>query len=293
MDPNELIALYRAGGWVPLTAWLGHTLVRLMKSDTKLPIDVPRAWRPYVAIAISVALAIVQHRFAGTGGTWGQAVGFGVVAGGMAIVAHLGLVDWLRDGREMPVPGLMKPTEDEKPKPPSVPPLALLMLGLVRLGIGVLVVSALGCSLFRPARNGSPPPAQAVVLYTAKAVQVANTACVQAADSMTVRASMDADTDRAIETAKKAKALALECKQLTITARAALEAVEHLVETGGAIVEKDAGCAVKRGLDAAADICTAMRSAHVGTCPALVDSAFTFGSPLLSAVGACPLKEKP
>lgn len=281
MDPNELVAIYKAGGWVPLTAWLGHTLVRLMKSDTKLPIDVPSRLRPYVAIAITVALAIVQHRFAGTGGTWMQAVVFGVGAGVMAILAHLGIVDVLRDGRELPVPGLMK---DDKPKPPSVPPLPLLMLALA--------LSALGCSWFRPSPAGGPPPAQAVVLYTAKAVAVANGVCVDAAKALVQRAKYEADDVKAIDIARRGETLADDCGKAYVAARAALEAVEHMVEMGGAIDEKKAGCAIKRGLDAAADICTAMRSAKVGQCPSIVDSAITFGSPLLSAVGACPIPKE-
>lgn len=283
MDPNELVAIYKAGGWVPLTAWLGHTLVRLMKSDTKLPIDVPSRLRPYVAIAISVVLAVVQHRFAGTGGTWGQAVVFGVGAGVMAILAHHGIVDKLRDGRELPVPGMMK---DDKPKPPSVPPLPLLLLALA--------FSALGCSWFRPSPAGGPPPAQAVVLYTAKAVAVANGVCMDAARALKTRSTYEADHAEALVMLRRADTLNEDCGKAYVAARSALEAAEHLVELGGAIDAKQVGCAVKRGLDAAADICTAMRSAKVGTCPHIVDSAITFGSPLLAAVGACPLpKEAP
>lgn len=112
MDMQQLLAAYQAGGWVPLTAAVGGALVRLMKSDTTLPIDLPRAWRPYVAIAITVALSIVQHRFAGTGGSWAQAIGFGIVAGGLAIVGHVTGIEWLRDGRELPVPGLMRKDSD-------------------------------------------------------------------------------------------------------------------------------------------------------------------------------------
>jgi len=108
MDLIELVALYRAGGWVPLTAVVGGALVRLMKSDTKLPIDVPKMWRPWLAMAITIVLAAIQHRFAGTGGTWPQAIVFGIFAGCMAVTGHDTLIKGLRDGKEIQIPGLMK-----------------------------------------------------------------------------------------------------------------------------------------------------------------------------------------
>lgn len=167
-------------------------------------------------------------------------------------------------------------------------PFSLMKLGVAAIGVALLA----SCSWLRPARHGEPPPAQAVVLYTAKAVDAANRQCVAAAARMLERSRTE-EQAIALETLTRAKALNEECRKLTVTARAALEGAEHLIELGQAIDEKKVGCAIKRGLDAAQDICTAMRSAHVGTCPNIVDSAITFGSPLIAAVGACPLKEGP
>ena len=160
--------------------------------------------------------------------------------------------------------------------------LALIMLFISCLGTG--------CSWFRPTKNGEPPPAQAVVLYVSKAVDLANRQCVDAAERMLERSKSEDDAT-AKETLTRAKALNAECGKLTVTARSALEGIEHGIELGQAVDEKAIGCAIKRGLDAAQDICTAMKSAKVGTCPSIVDSAITFGSPLIAAVGACPLKD--
>lgn len=166
---------------------------------------------------------------------------------------------------------------------------ALLLIWAVVSAFGCSLV---GCSWFKPAAGSDrPAPAQAVVLYVAKAVEVANTACSQAADAMVTRATFETAHLVAIETAHKGENLAKECLQATVTARRALESVEKLIETGVLVSEAKVGCAVKRGLDAAQDICAFMKSAKVGKCPAIVDSAITFGSPLLAVAGACPLKE--
>lgn len=163
----------------------------------------------------------------------------------------------------------------------------------VKLGVAGLVLATLtGCSWFRPAQNGEPAPAQAVVLYTAKALVMLNRECAQQAEKLRVRASLDADPSSRIVALKKADGLAAECERATIAGRSALEAAELLLETGTAIADAKIGCAVKHGLDATADVCTAMRVAKaIERCPYYVDSAITFGSPLLAAVGACPIKE--
>ncbi len=177
------------------------------------------------------------------------------------------------------------PNRFERATPPvPTPPDRTLMIALAML------VTSTGCSWFRSSPAHDPPPAQAAVLYAAKAIEMANAACAAEADKMVTRATHETDDGEALVLAKKGKALNKECGDATATGRTALEAVEKSLETGNAT---NVGCALKRGLMAAHDVCAFMRSAKVGKCPSIVDSAITFGSPLLAAVGACPIKEAP
>lgn len=203
---------------------------------------------------------------------------------------------------------------DRDAKPPPPPPSAAYRISLeprrpgrdrdqlVRIGalwmkLGVACLAAVmaltSCVLFRPAKEGQPPPAQAVLLYTAKVLLMLNQECAKAADVRRARANADPDPAARLDALKKADALAEECDRATVAGRSSLEAVELLIESGRSIADAKIGCAIKKGLDATSDVCTAMRVAKViDRCPAYVDTAITFGSPLIAAVGACPLEEK-
>lgn len=113
MNPDEFVALIEHRAWVPAAALVVGLLVRLMKSDTKLPIDIPPRARAWVALGLGILSGVLEH--VATGRTWTSAIVGGLVTGALAIIGHDTLIASLRRGRELPVPGLMAP-----PKLPSL-----------------------------------------------------------------------------------------------------------------------------------------------------------------------------
>lgn len=204
MTADQLISLWHAGGWVPVATFIVGLLVRLMKDDTKIPVNLPKKWRPYVAIALGVALGVIEKIAAGS--TWKTAVGGGLLAGGFAIVGHVFGIEVLRGGKEIPIPGLMKSDDNAPPKPPVLP---LLALGALML---------LGCP---PAAKS--PSAQAVaalaVNSVALGVRIANEACRDRAQAIFV----EGDKQRSLELANK-------CTAEYKTARAALMAAAYAID---------------------------------------------------------------
>jgi hypothetical protein len=115
------------GQWLPLTALVLGAAVRLLKSDTKLPIDVPSEHRMKLAWAIGLVIGVVDL-VAG-----GEPVGAAILAIGSPLIAHFGhelFIEALRGGREIPVPGLMKPDDKQRPRI-SLPPIAIVFAVLL------------------------------------------------------------------------------------------------------------------------------------------------------------------
>lgn len=103
------------GQWIPLASLAIGLIVRLLKSDTKLPIDVPPRLRSPLALVLGMVAAVLDR--VATGVTWKVAILSGIVASVFAIVGHDTFIMSLRGGKEIPVPGLMK----EPPMDPHVP----------------------------------------------------------------------------------------------------------------------------------------------------------------------------
>lgn len=106
MELEGLLVLIRTGGWVPFAAAIVGALVRLTKDDTKVPVNVPAEWRPWLAMALGLLQGVLVHVAAGV--TWKAALLGGVGAGAMAVVGHVLGIEVMNDGKELPVPGLMK-----------------------------------------------------------------------------------------------------------------------------------------------------------------------------------------
>lgn len=148
MNPAEIVALISAHKWVPLAALVVGLCVRLLKSDTRIPIDIPPRWRIWLAFALGGASGVLQAITTGT--SWSDALIGGIVSTVMAILGQNVVVDSLRGGKEIPIPGLIKPGVSPGPgKPPSlkppgyIPPLPTLFMCLL---IGSVTLS--GCALF-------------------------------------------------------------------------------------------------------------------------------------------------
>lgn len=107
--------------WLAASVIIVGAIVRLLKSDTKIPIDVPPIWRLRLAFVLSIASAVLQHIVAGV--PWRVAAIDGVLTLAFAVLLHNVVVDNLRGGREFVVPFLTRPGVAPGPgKPASLPP---------------------------------------------------------------------------------------------------------------------------------------------------------------------------
>ncbi len=126
MDPNQLVDFLMQRKWVALAACLIGLIVRLLKSDTKIPIDIPPKLRVWLAIGLGGAAGALDKMVEAGETTWTSALTKGVVAAVIAIVSHNLFIDSVRGGKELVVPGLTKENTPPGPgKPPSIPPTAL------------------------------------------------------------------------------------------------------------------------------------------------------------------------
>lgn len=123
MNPQELLEQIYARKWVAVAAIIIGLIVRLLKSDTKIPIDIPPRLRAPLAIALGAAAGALDKLGNMQGVTWTTALLEGVTAAVIAIVSHTLVINSARDGKELPIPGLIKEGEPPGPgKPPTIPP---------------------------------------------------------------------------------------------------------------------------------------------------------------------------
>lgn len=125
-DPNALVALIMGHKWIALTAVVIGLIVRLLKSDTKIPIDIPPRLRAPLALTLGAASGAIDKLVQAGDTTWTAAITSGVVAAVVAMIGHVTLIDSLRGGKEIVVPGLINENTPPGPgKPPSIPPSAM------------------------------------------------------------------------------------------------------------------------------------------------------------------------
>lgn len=121
MDPQRLYALWEARNYVLIAAFVIGFLVRLLKSDTKIPIDIPPRLRLPLAFAFGAIGGVLET--IASGKPWRQAVFEGAVAAALAVLGQNVFIDSIRGGKELPIPGLMLEGEPPSPgKPPTIPP---------------------------------------------------------------------------------------------------------------------------------------------------------------------------
>jgi hypothetical protein len=121
MDTQSLVGLLVTHQYALFAALVVGALVRLAKSDTKLPVDVPPQWRKALALALALVAAALE-KYA-LHADWKKALFDGALAWFAAEWGHHLVVDRLRGGKELPIPGLMIPGEKPGPgKPTTIPP---------------------------------------------------------------------------------------------------------------------------------------------------------------------------
>ena len=85
--------------WVMVAAVVVGSVVRLLKSDTPIPITIPPRWRAVVAMALGLLAGVMERVVGGT--AWTQAIVDGLLAGGLPVVGHELVVESMRDGKEI------------------------------------------------------------------------------------------------------------------------------------------------------------------------------------------------
>lgn len=105
-EATQLVAFFRGHEW-PGVAWIVIAMVvRLLKSDTKIPIDVPAKYRAYLALALGVVSGVLQ-KVVQEHVDWTTAIVGGVCSAALAAFSHDTIVDAARGGKELVVPGLI------------------------------------------------------------------------------------------------------------------------------------------------------------------------------------------
>jgi len=120
MDVQPFLDLIAQHQWVGLASLVIGLVVRLLKEDTRFPpFAIPARWRPMLALGLGVASGVL--RTVATGTPWRVAVLGGLVSGFAAIAGHASVVDGVRNGRDIPMPGLTKKPAASAPPPPADP----------------------------------------------------------------------------------------------------------------------------------------------------------------------------
>lgn len=166
-DGLALFELAKAHAWIPLAALAIGLIVRLLKSDTKIPFTIPSEYRRFAVVVLGVASAALERIIAGT--PWKDAALGGTAAVLAAFFGHYFVVDKLRDGKEIAIPGLIIPgavpspgapvtiPPPGPPGPPTIPPGATMML----MVLFVLLLG--GCGVFFKALDLAADKARCVV----------------------------------------------------------------------------------------------------------------------------------
>lgn len=281
MDITQLVALAAGHRWLALIALVVGLLVRVFKDDTRIPGVIPKPARPWIALGLGLVLGTVQQRIAGA--AWLDAVVSGAIAGLLPIVAHKLGVEWLRDGKEVALPGLMKPSaddatakkksDDDHQDPPIPPVLGALVFLTLTLGLVTACSSTLRASTPRDIARGG-------VLLLVKAADEGDAVCAKLA----LDAKGSGDKDRLT----KAVSLAETCAKAKARVLDAADSAASALATWDAAAEGNLGCAAVRGLIALGDLRTAIQG-FGGTIPAALDDGLTTASRLAhGAPAVCP-----
>lgn len=131
---EKLFELIAQHNWVAVAALVIGFLIRLLKSDTKLPVTLPAGVRPWLALVLGAGAGVLEHVMSGM--SWGEALTGGLIAALTAIAGHDTLVEGLRGGREVPLPGITR-KQDGPTIPRTNATMLVLCVALVLPGCGL------------------------------------------------------------------------------------------------------------------------------------------------------------
>lgn len=126
IDPNLVVDMIEKRAWLPLGALAVALMVRLLKTDIRIFPDIPPRLRIWAAFFFGQVAGALEAVIAGK--TYREAVLWGLVQSTIAILGQNALIESLRGGKEISIPGLTKPGVAPSPgKPPSIAPPATPM----------------------------------------------------------------------------------------------------------------------------------------------------------------------
>ena len=130
LDPEKFARLIEERAWVPIAAVVVVYLLRLVKSDTKLPINIPSGWPRFAVLFLLGFVSGVLEKVASAAPgmhydpkTWTSAIVGGLLTSVIALTMH-NAYESMSGGKELPLPkALLVPGARPSPdKPPSIPP---------------------------------------------------------------------------------------------------------------------------------------------------------------------------
>lgn len=122
VDPQLVVDMIQKRAWLPLGALAVGACVRLLKYDVKFFPSIPSRYRVWAAFALGQVAGTLEAVIAGK--TYKEAIVWGLTQSVIAIIGQNTIIDSLRDGKEIPVPGLTtSPPSALPPAPvPDLPP---------------------------------------------------------------------------------------------------------------------------------------------------------------------------
>ncbi len=117
MDPSQLANLLLQHKWIGATAIGIGLAVRLLKSDSKL-FEMNARLRALLALGLGGASGVIDKLVEAGNTTWTTALVQGGCAALFAIMGHVLVIESMRGGKELPLPGLVK---DPPQDPPFTP----------------------------------------------------------------------------------------------------------------------------------------------------------------------------
>lgn len=134
VDLTQLAALVLQRKYLAIGLLAVYTLVRFLRTDVRFFPNLAPRYRALAAVLLGVVAGVLERVSSHV--PWKEAIANGAVLGALAILAHFGIVDVARGGKELPVPGFMqagKPGggDDKPPPPPKVPGPFIAGLSLV------------------------------------------------------------------------------------------------------------------------------------------------------------------
>lgn len=109
------LALPDGTRWMPGASAVIWALIRLWKDDTKIPGVIPEPWRPIVALLLAGVVGVIDSIIQGV--TWRVALTRSIVVGIGAVSVHVYGVDWLGDGKDVPLPDFLTKSGPKAPPP--------------------------------------------------------------------------------------------------------------------------------------------------------------------------------